>query len=257
MSGAPSPGATDVLVVDDIAKTYRRGAAAYGCLREFLAAPLRATGSHGRVVHALDGVSLHVPSGGTFAVIGANGAGKSTLLKVVARITPPDRGRVFVAGRLSALIEVGAGFHPELTGRENVLLHGSILGLPRRVLRASMDEISGFAGLEDAMDTPVKFFSTGMYARLGFAVAVHAAPRVLLVDEVLSVGDEAFRERCYERIALLKRGGTGILFVSHDLRAVRRLAETTAWLEHGRFRLVGDSRDVVDAYRAWVASSPA
>lgn len=233
------------LVVQDLAKTYRRGGAAYGTLRDLLAG----SRAERRTVRALDGVDLQVDAGETLAVVGVNGAGKTTLLKVIARITPPDRGRVEVGGRLSALIEVGAGFHPELTGRENVMLHGSILGLPRRSLRQAMAAIAAFAGLEDAMDTPVKHFSTGMYARLGFAVAVHADPRVLLVDEVLSVGDEAFRARCYDRIDALMRDGTAILFVSHDLAAVERVAARALWLDAGRIRQEGPAAAVVAAYR--------
>jgi lipopolysaccharide transport system ATP-binding protein len=169
-------------------------------------------------------------------------------LKVLARITPLDAGRLEVRGRLSALIEIGAGFHPELTGRENVLLHGSILGLSRRELRGSMEEICQFAGLDGAMDTPVKFFSTGMYARLGFAVAVFAEPRVLLVDEVLSVGDVSFREKCYDQIHRLTKTGTGILYVSHDLPTVAALCDRAIWLQTGRVCCEGPAQDVVTRY---------
>lgn len=238
------------LHVHELAKTYRQGVAAYGTLRDALARVVRGGRSVPRTVNALGGVSLSVDPGETLAVVGVNGAGKSTLLKVVARITPPDAGEVRVRGRLSALIEVGAGFHPELTGRENVMLHGSILGLQRRALRRGMGSIAAFAGLEDAMDVPVKQFSTGMYARLGFAVAVFADPRVLLVDEVLSVGDEAFRDRCYDRIDSLMHDGTGILFVSHDLAAVERVAHRAVWLDAGRIRQEGAAADVVSHYRA-------
>lgn len=241
---------TALLTVQGLSKTYRRGGAAYGTLRDLVAS---GRGTR-REVRALDDVDLTVEGGETLAVIGENGAGKTTLLKIVARITPPDAGRVEVGGRLSALIEVGAGFHPELTGRENVMLHGSILGLARTTLRAAMGDIAAFAGLEDAMDTPVKHFSTGMYARLGFAVAVHAEPRVLLVDEVLSVGDEAFRARCYGRIDELTHGGCAILFVSHDLAAVERVAARALWLHAGTARETGPAADVVRAYRAYAAT---
>lgn len=243
------------LEVHDVVKTYRQGVAAYGTFRDSLHVLLLHRRRTVRRKAALAGVSLRVAAGETLGVIGVNGAGKSTLLKVIARITPPDEGRIVVRGRLSALIEVGAGFHPELTGRENVMLHGSILGLERRLLRRGMHSIAEFAGLSDSMDIPVKQFSTGMYARLGFAVAVFDDPRVLLVDEVLSVGDEAFRQRCYDRIRELMAQGTAILFVSHDLPAVDRIAGRAVWLDEGRIRQQGAAPDITHAYRAWLGAS--
>ncbi len=240
--------------VGNCSKRFVRGAAAYGSLRDTLSRLVRRERAAGEPIQALDDVSLVVEPGEIVGVIGDNGAGKSTLLKVVARITPPDTGRVTVRGRLSSLIEIGAGFHPELTGRESVLLHGSILGLRRRDVRGGMGAIAAFAGLEGAMDTPVKFFSTGMYARLGFAVAVHADPRVLLVDEVLSVGDLAFREACYERIRQLQALGTAILFVSHDLPAIEGLCDRALLLASGRVTDEGPPNAVVAAYRAATAA---
>jgi ABC-type polysaccharide/polyol phosphate transport system ATPase subunit len=237
---------TDVAVaVRSVSKSFARGGPAYGTLRSLLS-------RRGAVprLRALDDVSLDVRRGETLGVVGDNGAGKSTLLKVIARITPPDAGRVEVRGRLSALIEVGAGFHPELTGDENVLLHGSILGLARRELRAALPEIAEFAGLVGSMDVPVKHFSTGMYARLGFAVAVHADPAVLLVDEVLSVGDAPFRERCHDRIERLRLSGSGILFVSHDLPEVERRCQRALHLQGGRVVADGPPADVVRDYRS-------
>ncbi len=236
--------------VESCSKRFLRGAPAYGSLRDTLRRLVGGRREPGEPVQALDDVSLRVDPGEIVGVIGDNGAGKSTLLKVVARITPPDTGRVTVRGRLSSLIEIGAGFHPELTGRENVLLHGSILGLARRALRENLDGIAAFAGLAGAMDTPVKYFSTGMYARLGFAVAVHADPRVLLVDEVLSVGDLAFREACYARIRALQAEGTAILFVSHDLPAVEVLCDRAVQIRAGRIVERGAPAAVVAAYRA-------
>jgi ABC-type polysaccharide/polyol phosphate transport system ATPase subunit len=230
--------ATPRLVVEEVSKTYVRGRPAYGSLRDSVSRLFARRREPPVLVRALDGVSLTAAPGEVVSVIGDNGAGKSTLLKVIARITAPDRGRVLVRGRLSALVEVGAGFHPELTGAENVLLHGSILGLARRRLRDDLPVIAEFAGLEDAMDTPLKHFSTGMYARLGFAVAVHAGPDVLLVDEVLSVGDAPFRERCYDRIARLRASGTAIVFVSHDLPVVERLSDRVLRLSAGRLQPV-------------------
>lgn len=239
-----------VLEVQGVSKHYRRGAPAYGSLRDTVMRLARRAPPPGEVVPALRSVDLTLEAGEIVGVIGDNGAGKSTLLKVIARITPPDEGRVVVGGRLASLIELGAGFHPELTGAENVLLHGSILGLPRRVLRAKLPRIAAYAGLEEAMDTPVKFFSTGMYARLGFAVAVHTEPRVLLVDEVLSVGDLTFRARCYDSIRALQAAGAGVLFVSHDLAAVTSLCARAVHLEAGAVALSGPAESVVAHYRA-------
>ena len=235
--------------VAGVAKSFARGAPAYGSLRDSLAGFLRRRPAPERFA-ALHDVSLTASPGELVSVVGANGAGKSTLLKVVARITSPDAGRVRVRGRLSALIEVGAGFHPELTGAENALLHGAILGFPRREMRRALPAIAEFAGVTDALATPLKFFSTGMYARLGFAVAVHGDPDVLLVDEVLSVGDEEFRSRCLERIAALRARGTSILFVSHDLALVEQVSTRALWLAGGRVAADGDPRTVTAAYRA-------
>jgi ABC-type polysaccharide/polyol phosphate transport system ATPase subunit len=234
--------------ITGVTKRYTVGGVAYGTLRDRLARLLRAPSSHAYSLTAVDDLTLAVAAGETLGVVGPNGAGKSTLLKLVARITHPDQGRIEVRGRLSALIEVGAGFHPELTAEENVVLHGSILGLPRRTLRRQMAEILAFAGVQDRARTPVKHFSTGMYARLGFAVAVHADPGVLLVDEVLSVGDAVFRARCYERIDELRAQGTAILFVSHDLDAVRQVADRAIWLAAGVVARAGTPGDVVGAY---------
>lgn len=255
MSRSDEPAPESLLRVECVTKSYRRGVAAYGSLRDAIHRFVRGRREPVRRIEALRDVSLDVAPGACTGIVGVNGAGKSTLLKVIARITPPDAGRIVVGGRLSALIEVGAGFHPELTGRENVMLHGSILGLPRALLRAQMDDVARFAGVEPAMDVPVKQFSTGMYARLGFAVAVHAAPKVLLVDEVLSVGDEAFRERCYARVADLQAGGCAVLFVSHDLPVVERLCGEALWLDGGRVARRGDAREVVAHYRNRTADS--
>ncbi len=233
-----------------VTKQFRRGGPAYGSLRDTLMRLLHRAPSEGTLVTAVENLDLDVRAGEIVGVVGDNGAGKSTLLKLIARITPPDAGQLTVRGRLASLIELGAGFHPELSGTENVLLHGSIQGLPRRTLRANLASIAGFAGLEEAMDTPVKFFSTGMYARLGFAVAVFAHPQVLLVDEVLSVGDQGFRQQCYDTIRKLQAGGTAILFVSHDLPTVAALCDRALCLADGRTVHTGDAASVVAAYEA-------
>ncbi len=197
---------------------------------------------------ALDDVSVDIGAGTTVGFIGENGSGKSTLLKCIARILRPDAGEIRVEGKVSALLELGAGFHPELSGRENVFLNGSILGLSRRELDARFDDIVAFAGLERFIDTPVKNYSSGMYVRLGFSVAINVDPDVLLVDEVLAVGDEQFQNRCAEKFAELRARGTTIVLVSHGLGSVRQVCDEVAWLAQGRVVRSGPAAEVVDAY---------
>jgi len=202
---------------------------------------------------ALEDVSFEVARGSTFAVIGENGSGKSTLLKLVAGITRPTRGSLSVAGRVSALIELGAGFHPEISGRENVAINAMMLGLTRRELKERYDAIVEFAELQDFIDAPVKTYSSGMYMRLGFAVAIHADPDVLLIDEVLAVGDEAFTRKCLDKIAEFRRRGKTILFVTHSLGQVEKMCDDVLWLSHGRTHGRGDPKRVVDEYLTFVA----
>lgn len=197
---------------------------------------------------AVRDVSFEVKQGTTFGLIGENGSGKSTLLKCLTKILKPDKGRIEVRGKMSALLELGAGFHQELTGRENVYLNGAILGLSRRELKRRFDEIVDFAGIEKFIDEPVKNYSSGMYVRLGFSVAINVDPDVLLVDEVLAVGDESFQRKCSEKFASLKSEGKTIVLVSHGMEQVHNLCDEVAWLEHGRLRLVGPARQVVSAY---------
>jgi ABC-2 type transport system ATP-binding protein len=197
---------------------------------------------------ALDDVSFDVDEGSTFGLIGENGSGKSTMLKCLAKILRPDRGTVEVAGKMSALLELGAGFHPELSGRENIFLNGSILGLSRRELEAKFDDIVEFAGLARFVDMPVKNYSSGMYVRLGFSVAINVDPDVLLVDEVLAVGDEQFQRRCLERVAELRERGKTIVVVTHSLSTVRNLCDQAIWLDHGVVREKGAAGEVADAY---------
>jgi ABC-type polysaccharide/polyol phosphate transport system ATPase subunit len=197
---------------------------------------------------ALKGVTLEVAAGSTFGLIGENGSGKSTLLKCIARILRPDRGAIDSRGKISALLELGAGFHPELSGRENVFLNGAILGVPKKVLAARFDEIVDFAGLEDFIDIPVKNYSSGMYVRLGFSVAINVDPDILLVDEVLAVGDEQFQRKCSEKFAELKERGKTIVVVSHALGVMRSLCDNLALLEHGNLVKVGSAGEVVDQY---------
>jgi ABC-type polysaccharide/polyol phosphate transport system ATPase subunit len=204
---------------------------------------------------ALQGVSFSVPAGRTFAVIGRNGSGKSTALKLVAGITKPTSGTVKVTGRISALIELGAGFHPEISGRENVFINGIMLGLSKREISRRFDEIVEFAELRDFIDAPVKTYSSGMYMRLGFAVAIHVDPDVLLVDEVLAVGDASFTHKCLDKFGEFKRRGKTILLVTHSLDLVERFCDEALWLDSGRVRGSGDPRRVVGAYLTDVGKS--
>ena len=204
---------------------------------------------------ALKEVSFSVPKGSTYGVIGRNGSGKSTALKLVAGITKPTSGTVRVDGRISALIELGAGFHPEISGRENVFINGIMLGLTKREIRERFDEIVDFAELRDFIDAPVKTYSSGMYMRLGFAVAIHVNPDVLLVDEVLAVGDEGFTHKCLDKFAEFRRRGKTILLVTHSLNLVERFCDEALWLDSGVARAHGDPKRVVDAYLTKVEES--
>ena len=197
---------------------------------------------------ALRDFNLEVHRGTSVGIIGPNGAGKSTVMKLLAGITAPSAGRITIAGALSALIEVGSGFHPELTGRENVFLSGAILGMRRRDIAARLDRIVAFAGVERFVDSPVKWYSSGMYVRLGFAIAAHLQPDVLLVDEVLAVGDVEFQARCLARIRELQRDGVTILFISHDLSAVEQLCDKAVLLDHGTTIVEGLPGEVVSIY---------
>ncbi len=205
------------------------------------------------VFTALEDVSLEIGRGETFGVIGANGAGKSTLMKIVAGTTKPTDGKVSLGGKVSALIELGAGFHPEISGRENVYINGIMLGLSRRQIEERFEEIVAFAELEEFIDAPVKNYSSGMYMRLGFSVAIHVDPDILVIDEVLAVGDEGFVHKCLDKIGEFKRRGKTILLVTHGMETVRRLCDRAAWINHGSIASIGDPVRVVDQYLDWVA----
>lgn len=206
---------------------------------------------------ALRGIDLAVPEGATMGIIGANGSGKSTLLKTMARILTPNKGSVMVNGSVSPLLELGTGFHPELTGRENVFMACSVLGQKRRDVEDRYEQISAFAEIESFMDIPVKNYSSGMYARLAFAVAISVEPEILIIDEVLSVGDESFQIRCYDRLDELRAQGRTIVLVSHNLVTISAMCTEAAWLDHGEIREVGTAEDVVANYVAAVHSEAA
>jgi len=248
----------NAIEVRGVRKTYRR----YGRRRQF--ATLKSALLSGRVLRdlradetfdALKGVSFEVAAGKTFGIVGRNGSGKSTMLKLIAGIGRPTAGTLTVRGRVSALIELGAGFHPEISGRENVYINGMMLGLTKREVTARFDEIVAFAELQEFIEAPVKTYSSGMYMRLGFAVAIHVDPDVLLVDEVLAVGDEAFTHKCLDKFAEFRRRGRTVLLVTHSLDLVTRLCDEALWLDSGTARSQGDPRRVIDAYLLDVAGA--
>jgi ABC-type polysaccharide/polyol phosphate transport system ATPase subunit len=241
--------------LDRVTKTYRRTPFRWQSFKgALLKGELRRTFREAMEFTALEGLSLQIEAGETFGVIGPNGAGKSTLLKLVAGILSPTRGTIHVDGAVAALIELGAGFHPEMAGRENVIINGMLFGLKRREILERLPAILEFADLGDFVDEPVKAYSSGMQARLGFAVAVHVGAPILLVDEILSVGDEAFSRKCLTRIQRLQQEGTTFLIVSHDLDMVARVCHRAAWLEHGVLKLCGPPQEVVQRYRASLAA---
>jgi ABC-type polysaccharide/polyol phosphate transport system ATPase subunit len=242
----------------NVTKVYRR----YARRKQF--ATLKSALLKGSVIQdlqpdetfpALQGVSFGVPAGRTYGIIGRNGSGKSTALKLVAGIAKPTSGTVKVEGRISALIELGAGFHPEISGRENVFINGIMLGLTKREITRRFDEIVEFAEMRDFIDAPVKTYSSGMYMRLGFAVAIHVDPDVLLVDEVLAVGDAGFTHKCLDKFGEFKRRGKTILLVTHSLDLVERFCDEALWLDGGKVRGSGDPKRVVGAYLTDVGRS--
>ena len=236
-----------VITVENVAKQYRLYHERNQSLK---AALMRRARVRYEEFWALRDVSFEVPEGSTFALIGENGSGKSTMLKCIARILRPEKGRIETRGKISALLELGAGFHPELTGRENIFLNGSILGLTKKQVTQRFDEIVDFAGLEHFIDTPVKNFSSGMYVRLGFSVAINVDPDILLIDEVLAVGDTEFQRRCIEKVDEFRQSGKTVVIVSHAVDSIRNLVDSVGWLEHGVLRRLGKSGEVIDEYLA-------
>ena len=253
--------------VENLSKMYRIGRAQqrHDTLRDALVAAVRAPlerlrrDSHGYddakdTIWALKDVSFNVKRGEVVGIIGRNGAGKTTLLKVLCRITEPTEGRAVINGRVGSLLEVGTGFHPELTGRENIYLNGAILGMKRAEIERKFDEIVAFAEIEKFMDTPVKRYSSGMYVRLAFAVAAHLEPEILLVDEVLAVGDAAFNKKCLGKMGDVAREGRTVLFVSHNMAAVENLCSKAVLLENGQITSVGDVSHVVQWYLSQICA---
>jgi ABC-type polysaccharide/polyol phosphate transport system ATPase subunit len=243
-----------MIEVEHLSKRYRLGEDQFGVtLREAVARSVRRLGRHHDrprrdEIWSLRDVSLQVLEGEALGVIGRNGAGKSTLLKILSRITEPTSGLARTKGRVAALLEVGTGFHPELTGRENVYLNAAILGMGRRAVDRRFDEMVAFAGVERFLDTPIKRYSSGMYLRLAFSVAAHLEPDILAVDEVLAVGDAEFQAKCVGRMASAEQEGRTVVFVSHNLDAIGRLCSRSVWLEHGSVQAIGPTAEVLDDY---------
>jgi lipopolysaccharide transport system ATP-binding protein len=259
--------------VEDVSKTYRLGTIGGATLQEDFERlwarlrgrpdPLTKIGQEhhdrqvGEYFWALDKVSFDVETGGVLGIIGRNGAGKSTLLKILSQVTAPTSGQIKVRGRIASLLEVGTGFHPELTGRENIFLNGAILGMTRSEIRRKLDEIIAFSGVEQFIDTPVKRYSSGMYVRLAFAVAAHLEPEILVVDEVLAVGDAEFQAKCLGKMdEVSKKDGRTVLFVSHNMDAVLRLTRQSVLLDNGRVSMAGATPDIVASYLGRSGDSP-
>jgi ABC-2 type transport system ATP-binding protein/lipopolysaccharide transport system ATP-binding protein len=235
----------------NVSKKYRRHSdrRLATTLRSYLGYDLwRRRNNNHDMIWALRDLNLKVEEGTTLGVIGRNGSGKSSLIKLISRILKPDMGTVSVHGKVAALIELGAGFHPELTGRENVIINGIILGLSRREIKDKFSEIVDFAEMRAYIDEPIRTYSNGMYMRLGFAVAVHVNPEILLIDEVLAVGDLQFVQKCMDRMNQFKKEGKTIILVSHDLMTVKNWCDKAMWLDEGRVKMEGDPKDVVQAY---------
>lgn len=242
---AASSAAGVAINVEHVSKSFRVHEQHAGSLKRKL---LSGKKDSYKEFQALDDVSLEIPRGQTFGLLGQNGSGKSTLLKCIARILSPNSGKITSHGRMAAMLEVGSGFHPELTGRENIYLNGTILGMSRAEIDRKLDEIVAFSGVEAFIDQPVKNYSSGMYVRLGFSVSIHVEPEILLVDEILAVGDLEFQEKCLEKFANFRAEGRTVVVVSHALDQMRTFCDQAVWLSHGKVMAIGDAMDVVDRY---------
>lgn len=244
-----------VLTLQNVTKVFRTYHRYHAGLKSLVLNPrLIKHRSDRDIFLAIDRVSFAVFKGETFGILGRNGAGKSTLLALIAGVLPPTTGTISVKGRISPLLDLGVGFTPELTGIENIIINGVLLGLRRKEIEVKMPHIIDFSGLRPFIDQPLKTYSSGMQMRLGFAIAIHAQPDILLVDEVLAVGDAEFQEKCLDRIAELRRQGVTIVFVSHDLHTLETICDRAAWIDKGRIILLGSPKEVVARYRAEIAS---
>jgi lipopolysaccharide transport system ATP-binding protein len=247
----------DAIVIEDVVKSFRKKTirGEYTTFKSELVRWLRGQRQprQVRLIEALRGINLRVPKGKTVAILGRNGSGKSTLLKLITGIYSPTAGKLHVNGRISALLDLGAGFHPDFSGRENILINGIILGMSRAEVRAKMDDIIAFSELGEFIDEPVRTYSSGMYMRLAFSVATHVDPDILIVDEILAVGDEHFSKKSLAKMMEFKRQGKTIVLVTHDLSTVERWCDLAAWIDGGRIRRVGTPKEIADEYRRAVA----
>ena len=248
VSPAPLVVTEPAVVLENVSVRYRAPEERLATFKEYAIRRLQRS-VHYTDFYALEGVSMQVGKGEVFGIIGRNGAGKSTLLKVISRVLAPTSGRVRIWGRVSPLLELGAGFHPELTGRENIFLNGTLLGHSHREIEARLEHILAFAELGRFVDAPLRTFSSGMTARLGFAVATAWQPEVLILDEVLAVGDEVFRAKCLARMDEFRQAGATILLVTHDMSTVIAMCSRALWLERGRLCSAGPAADVIEAYQ--------
>ncbi|GAB4498178.1 MAG: hypothetical protein OHK0052_11090 [Anaerolineales bacterium] len=247
MSASPPLEPQQAIRLENVTVRYTVPSERIATFKEYMIRRLQRRIEH-RTFNALNSVSFDVRRGEIFGLIGHNGAGKSTLLKVVARVLIPTQGRVLVRGRVAPLLELGAGFHPELSGRENVYLNGALLGYKRAEMQAKFERIVEFSELGEFIDAPMRTYSSGMWARLGFAVATDAEPDILIVDEILGVGDEAFQRKSAARIRSFQENGASILLVSHNMTVVREMCHRAVWLDHGNLRAIGAAEDVVAQY---------
>jgi lipopolysaccharide transport system ATP-binding protein len=234
--------------VVDVSKIYRLGEATFRTLRDDLIGLFRKERNERQYFWALKNVSFELARAESLGIIGANGAGKSTMLKILAGVTKPTEGKIEINGKVGALIELSAGFHPELTGRENIYLYGSIIGLKKEYIKKRFDEIVEFSGLSQFIDTPIKKYSSGMYTRLGFSVTAHLDPQILLIDEVLSVGDYTFQAKCISKMLDYKKNGVSIIFVSHNLESVKKLCTKVILLQKGSVQKIGDTESTIEEY---------
>lgn len=248
-----------VITVADISKSYKishQNKPSYGTLKDDFASIIKkpfgggSTKSKQETFWALKDISFEVNKGEIFGIVGKNGSGKSTLLKILSRTVDPTTGRIHMKGRVASMLEVGTGFHPELTGRENVFFNGSMLGMSHQEIRSKFDEIVAFSEIEQFLDTPVKFYSSGMYVRLAFSVAAHLEPDILIIDEVLAVGDAAFQKKCMSRISAVAKSGRTVLFVSHSMTVVKQLCDRAMYLEKGIAKYIGETEFATEQYMA-------